>query len=211
MDKHLVAFDANGTLLDDRDQFFEALNAVFIHFGCDPLPPDEIRERFSQPWTDIYSKAGIYPQHGQEELYRLYNDAYRAATPPPQAANGCAEALEALRAQGCLLAVISAQQDEITRPLLETLGLLTHFNDVVSGVEDKAEALRALLKRYNLAPAQSAYVGDQDSDMRFARRVGVLAIGYAGGIHSPARLLNAGAQVLIDRLDEIPGLFVAEG
>jgi phosphoglycolate phosphatase-like HAD superfamily hydrolase len=90
------------------------------------------------------------------------------------------------------------------------LGLLVYFNNVVGGVEDKAEALRALLKRHNLASAQAAYVGDQDSDMRFARRAGVLAIGYTGGIHPPARLQNAGAQVLVDRLDEIPGLFVVE-
>jgi phosphoglycolate phosphatase-like HAD superfamily hydrolase len=59
MDKHLVAFDINGTLLADRKQFFEALNAIFIHFDSNPLPPDEIQERFSQPWTDLYREAGI--------------------------------------------------------------------------------------------------------------------------------------------------------
>lgn len=198
----LVAFDVNGTLLADREQFLGALNAVFTHFGHEALPEDELRERFSQPWVELYRSAGIYPSHSAEELYAVYNTAYQAA-PAPEAATGAKATLDRLKGAGAMLVVISTQQDSVTRPLLENLRLLSCFNDVIGGVEDKAEVLRGLFERYSIKPAEAAYVGDQDSDMHFARRAGALAVGYTGGIHPAKRLQEAGAQILIGALDDL--------
>jgi phosphoglycolate phosphatase len=203
----LVAFDANGTLLDDAPFMVAALNAVFLALGRPALPSPEVARRLGVPWTGLYRQMGISPDEiSDQELGRLYREAYLAG-PVPTLATGAEAAIRGLVRRGLMVTVLSAQEEALTRRQLTPWpALLTGLSEVCGGVSDKTVALRDLAARQGLDPTELAYVGDQVSDMTAAKAAGGTPIGRAGGLHPAWRLRRAGAKIVVADLTEIPDL-----
>ncbi|MEK9179795.1 MAG: HAD family hydrolase [Patescibacteria group bacterium] len=203
----LVAFDVNGTLFSDQGAFFEALNSIFDHFKKPRLSLGELRKRFTQPWTKIYRESGITEELASEKkLYEIYNVAYRAQ-PHPELSPGALHALEWLREQRIPVVIISTQYNELTEPLLKQRGLTDFFEELIGGVHDKSESLLGLAAERGFAPEEIAYIGDQDSDVKFAFKAGCIPVAYTGGVHDRERLASAGAKMFLDNLGELPKVF----
>ncbi len=65
------------------------------------------------------------------------------------------------RAMGMRVAVISGRSSRAVETRMAELKVM----DLVQSCGDKAAALRELLERYNLTPAEAAYVGDDINDL----------------------------------------------
>ncbi|GEM_PF-1465098 len=201
-------FDVNGTIFDDRDALFESLNSVFDHFKKPRLSAEELSERLTSPWTKIYRDAGVSEiQASETELYSLYNAAYRNQS-PSQPARGILEALEWIRKRPwpTFTVIVSTQQNEITLPLLIRHKLDKYFFEVLGGVSDKADAITNFLEQHNISPEEAIYVGDQDSDMKFALGAKVIPIAHTQGAHSRERMKRAGAEFFLEHFEELPRL-----
>ena len=55
------------------------------------------------------------------------------------------------------------------------------------------------------APAETLMVGDTSFDMEMARAAGARAIGVAWGYHPPELLEAAGAELILESFDQLPG------
>lgn len=134
----LVAFDANGTLLDDAPFMVAALNAVFLALGRPALPSPEVARRLGVPWTGLYRQMGISPDEiSDQELGRLYREAYLAG-PVPTLATGAEAAIRGLVRRGLMVTVLSAQEEALTRRQLAPWpALLRGLSEVCGGVSDK--------------------------------------------------------------------------
>jgi phosphoglycolate phosphatase-like HAD superfamily hydrolase len=119
-------------------------------------------------------------------------------------------ALRELNHRGCQTAILSAQEEAMTRSQLSDWPALSaSLCELLGGVDDKAKALRELAACHRLVPAQLAYVGDQVSDMTEAQSAGVLPVGRLGGIGSASRLRRAGAAIRVADLGLLPDLLAA--
>jgi phosphoglycolate phosphatase len=207
---HLVAFDANGTLLDDAPALTAALNSVFRALGRPALPRAELVRRLGVPWTDLYRDLGVSRLEASDaELGRLYREAYLSG-PTPTLAAGARTAVQGLRDLGLVVSVLSAQEEALTRSQLAFWpDLLAGLAEIRGGVDDKVAALGELATQHGLRPQQMAYVGDQVSDMVAARASGVMPIGRAGGLAPAAHLRRAGAKAIVTDLAQIVGLIAA--
>jgi len=206
MKTKLITFDVNGTLFDDTDIFWNAINGVFSRFGRQLLPIEVLQERFGQPWTRIYREEGISEEAvTDEELYRTYNELYQSQ-PSPSLFRGLKSTLQWLKKQGVLLAIVSTQQNEITIPLLKSHGLDKLFFEVSGSVPDKAEALKKILKTTQVLAHEAAYVGDQEDDMRNAKKAGFTSIAFTGGLHTRERLEAVNPDFVITKFKELKEL-----
>ena len=95
---------------------------------------------------------------------------------------------------------------KIINRLLDQHALNLLFSRVEGGVHDKAETILALCSEMDVSPQEVAYVGDQDSDMRFARAAGCIAVAYLGGVHTKTKLAKAGAQYFLKDFRELKTL-----
>jgi 3-deoxy-D-manno-octulosonate 8-phosphate phosphatase (KDO 8-P phosphatase) len=77
--------------------------------------------------------------------------------------------LKMLRASGVELAIITGRTSRCVELRAKNLGI-THL---FQGVENKLEVMQALLAKLQLAPAASAYMGDDVVDLPVMRRVGL--------------------------------------
>jgi phosphoglycolate phosphatase len=206
----LVAFDFNGTLIDDSPLLVGALNAVFVALGRPALSRAQIAARLGLPWTDLYRGLGVSTADASDaEIGRLYREAYLAG-PAPMLYPDVIPALRELNRRGDQTVILSAQEERMTRTQLsEWPDLLAAVGELLGGIDDKAGALRDLAARHSLPITQIAYVGDQASDMTEALAAGALAVGRLGGIGSATRLRRAGAAILVADLAQLPDLLAA--
>ncbi len=79
-----------------------------------------------------------------------------------------------MREAGLKVAIISARQSQVTAERMAALGI----EYVYQGSQDKAQTYSALLDELGLAPAETAYVGDDLVDLPVLNRAG-LAVAVA--------------------------------
>lgn len=203
MDAELVIFDANGTLFDDVDIFYRALNRIFPDFGHEKLDPDTLRERFGQPWTKIYRSEGITEDDAsRSDLYRRYNHHYQSLGPPPLS-DGADEVLRALKTAGIERAIVSSQKNDVTIPALKTNDVREYFATIIGGSSDKSESIASVLDDHNKQPSRAIYIGDQKKDIEHARQAGVIDVAYLNGVHDRDDLIAMNPSFAIDNMREL--------
>jgi phosphoglycolate phosphatase len=191
-----VGFDLDMTLIDSRPGILAAYKALTAKTGVwvdaelaitrlGPPLRTELREWF--PADEVEQAVETY-----RALYPDY--AITPTVPTP----GAAAALEAVRAHGFRVVVVTSKLGRLAARHLEHLGLPA---DELAGdlfAEGKATAIVEHGVRW--------YVGDHAGDMIAARTAGVPGIGVATGPCSAEELWEAGATHVLSDLTAFPAL-----
>lgn len=189
-----VGFDLDMTLVDSRPGIAAAYRALTERTGV-PVDAELAVSRLGPPLrTEI---AHWFPPEQVESAVRVYRELYPAyAITPTLPLPGAREAIEAIRARGGRVLVVTSKVGGLARLHLDHLGLTV---DELAGdlfAEQKATALRE--------HGATHYVGDHVADMAAAAAAGVPGIGVATGPCSRNELRAAGADVVLDQLTEFP-------
>nr|WTA68224.1 HAD hydrolase-like protein [Micromonospora sp. NBC_00855] len=189
-----VGFDLDMTLVDSRPGIAAAYRALTARTGV-PVDAELAVSRLGPPLrTEI---AHWFPPEQVESAVRVYRELYPAyAITPTLLLPGAREAIEAIRARGGRVLVVTSKIGRLARLHLDHLGLAV---DELAGdlfAEQKATALRE--------HGATHYVGDHVADMVAAAAAGVPGIGVATGPCSSDELRAAGAEVALDELTEFP-------
>ncbi|MEU8326800.1 HAD family hydrolase [Micromonospora sp. NPDC048839] len=189
-----VGFDLDMTLVDSRPGIAAAYRALTARTGV-PVDAELAVSRLGPPLrTEI---AHWFPPEQIESAVRVYRELYPAyAITPSVLLSGAREAIDAIRARGGRVLVVTSKIGRLARLHLDHLGLAV---DELAGdlfAEQKATALRE--------HDATHYVGDHVADMVAAATAGVPGIGVATGPCSHDELRTAGANVVLDDLTEFP-------
>ncbi|MBG6068320.1 HAD family hydrolase [Micromonospora ureilytica] len=189
-----VGFDLDMTLVDSRPGIAAAYRALTARTGV-PVDAELAVSRLGPPLrTEI---AHWFPPDQVESAVRVYRELYPAyAITPTLLLPGAREAIDAIRARGGRVLVVTSKIGRLARLHLDHLGLAV---DELAGdlfAEQKATALRE--------HGATHYVGDHVADMVAAAAAGVPGIGVATGPCSSAELREAGAEVVLNELTEFP-------
>jgi len=191
-----VGFDLDMTLIDSRPgiaaTYRQLAGDTGVHIDADLAvtrlgPPLEHEIAHWFPAEEIPAAVAryraLYPHH---------------AIAPTTALPGAAEALDAVRAAGGRVLVLTAKKADLAELHLRHLGLVADELRGLAWAEGKAAALREY--------GALAYVGDHVADMAAARSAGVLAIGVTTGPCDADELVTAGAQVVLRDLRDFPAV-----
>ncbi|MFY1618986.1 HAD family hydrolase [Micromonospora sp. WMMD736] len=189
-----VGFDLDMTLVDSRPGIAAAYRALTAKTGV-PVDADLAVSRLGPPLrTEI---AHWFPPEQVESAVLLYRELYPAyAITPTVPLPGAREAVDAIRARGGRVLVVTSKVAGLAQLHLDHLGLVV---DELAGdlfAEQKATALRE--------HGATHYVGDHVADMVAAGVAGVPGIAVATGPCSPDELRAAGASVVLDDLTGFP-------
>ena len=140
---------------------------------------------------------------------KRYREHYYAARVPPEPYPGVVETLDALKAKGLQLAIVTSKISWGASGELERAGILDRFATVVGFDECERpkpapDPLLLAMARMGLSEsAQIAYVGDSPTDIQAARAVGCHAIGAAWGALDLERLRAEDPDLLANRPGEV--------
>ena len=200
--KRLAIFDCDGTLVDSDATIYAALKASMEQNGFAVPPPGLSRRVVGLSLAE--AMAALLPDATRETHLRLAED-YKRAFMSLRAAgqveeplfDGILELLDALEADGWLLAVATGKSDRGLRHCLDQHGLHARFVSLQTADRhpskpDPSMAEQAIADA-GATPQSTIVVGDTSFDMAMAVAAGASGIGAGWGYHEAEELIEAGA------------------
>ena len=199
-------FDMDGTLLDTLSDLAAAVNYALRTHGMPEHSIDDVRRFVGNGVRKLMERAipdgAANPQFNETfATFRQYYMAHSLDTTRPY--EGIPEALAALKARGCRLAVVSNKMMAATQELCQHF-----FPDTIEVAigENEAEGIRkkpapdtvfAALKALGVGKEGAVYVGDSDVDIETARNSGLPCISVLWGFRDRDFLIQHGAKTFI--------------
>jgi len=214
MPVRLIIFDLDGTLVDTSEDIANALNAALLPLGSGPLGVEETKALVGEGITRLIEKAlGPEGVGRRDEAVGRFLEHYSAhlldhSRPYPRVE----ETLRKL--PGMKKAVLSNKKEDLSRRLLDGLGLLKHF-DLVAGSDTTPEkkpsplAVEHVLKALGISARDAVLVGDSDLDIQAGRAAGLATVAAAYGYRGRDAL--RGADHLIEDIGELLPLLRSRG
>lgn len=205
----LILFDLDGTLIDSRVDVANAANAARAAVGLASLPLETVQGYVGDGVTKLVER--ILPEERRGafdaalaaflEFYAAHSLDHTTLYP------GVRETVEAL-ARDLKLAVVTNKRRYLTMPILEGLGIVRFFSQVVGGDGPLArkpspEPLISVCEAEGIPPGESLMVGDSPTDVAAARAAGIFVCGATYG-YKPAEVVRAaGPDYVIDTFSEM--------
>lgn len=210
----LVVFDLDGTLVDSLPDLAAAANYALRHLGLPERPLAEHRRLIGHGEANFVRRF-LGPDHQElfDEALNLYLEYYsRHLGERCQVYPGVAETLARLLPRK--LAVLSNKREDLTRQVLQVMGLARFFVQVRGGdsygtLKPDPAGLQALIRELQAEPRRTLMVGDKPEDVLTGRGAGSYTAALTSGYSEPEALLAAAPDYLLEnfsRLANLPGL-----
>lgn len=178
----------DGTIGDTIPMCIKAFKQAVSPYAGHLLTDREIVKTFGLNETGMI-KSIVQESWAQSlhDFYSLYEKLHYECSEPYE---GIRDLIAALRAKGCILALITGNGERSCRITLNEFGVEHDFDEILTGSENeniKAQSLRLLLKKYDLLPAQCVYIGDAVSDVSEAGKVGGICLSALWGTTATAK------------------------
>ncbi len=200
----LLVFDWDGTLMDSTALIVASLQTACRELGL-PVPPDE-RARYIIGLGLNDAMAHVLPDVDPAEYPRVaerYGNHFRQGDPATPLFPGAEEALRALSADGCLLAVATGKSRRGLDRALEQTGLKSVFHATRCGEESGAKPhpgmLHHLIGALGASAQSTLMIGDTTHDLQMAINAGVVAVAAAYGAHPRAQLSALNPLACVDQ------------
>jgi phosphoglycolate phosphatase len=208
-----IIFDLDGTLVDSAPDLCGVVNEMLKLHGRVLLDFDDIRKMVGDGAAKLiergFGATGGLPAP-LPDLTREFIERYeRRIAEETQPFPGVVATLERIQAAGLPMAVCTNKTTRLSTRLLDALDLSRFFAAVVGGDGPVRKPdpghLRIVMDRLGTKAGNTLMVGDSTNDVAAAKAAGmkVVAVSFGYTTIAPADL---GADVLIDRFDELAGV-----
>lgn len=201
----LVAFDLDGTLLNTIDDLAYACNHTLEVSGYPRRSLDEVRRFVGNGIPKLIERALPDPVSVEEfdKLVEIFNEYYAEHLWDYSVEyDGISELIEAFRAQGKTLMVLTNKNEILARKIVQ------HFYPgifvKVLGDNPKKELkpdpsyYYEALEELQIAPEDTILIGDSDTDVKTAVNSGAYGIGAEWGYRNAEILAENGADIIIE-------------
>ena len=214
----LVLFDCDGTLVDSQHAIVAAMEAAWLQEGLVPPEPHLVRRVVGLSLVEAV--AGLLPEGDSachERLAEHYKEAFatdrRAGRHVEPLFAGMRAVLEALERAGVTMGVATGKSMRGLAGVLHRHDLGGFFAtlqtaDIGPGKPDPDMIFRALAETGGTAAA-TVMIGDTVYDIEMARRAGTASIGVSWGYHEPEELIEAGADIVVDKAEDLLAAILA--
>jgi len=198
----LAIFDCDGTLVDSGAPIYAALKTSLERNGIPVPPPSLSRRVIGLSLTE--AMAALLPSETAGRHAQLADD-YRRAVMDLRAAgeveeplfDGVLDLLDALEAEGWLLAVATGKSDRGLNHCLDRHGIHARFVSLQTADRHPSKPHPSMVDQAiadaGASPGTTIVVGDTSFDMAMAANAGATGIGAGWGYHEPRELIAAGA------------------
>ncbi len=210
-----VLFDLDGTILDTNELIIQS----FLHAVKGIAPPDFGREHIipsmGLPLAEqLQLFTGLTEVDEVMRAYREYNarihDELVSLFP------GVAEVIPRLKERGIKLGIVTTKMRPMTEKALHMFGLYPYMDAIIT-LDDVARPKphpEPVLKAASLIgaePAHTLMVGDSVVDVESAKRAGAWAAGVTWSLKGEAVLRDAGADLILESMEQLLTLFETRG
>jgi phosphoglycolate phosphatase len=200
----LVAYDWNGTLLDDVDLQYQSVAHVFKKFDLTAPPKEEYFGAITlKDFWEFYWRNGI-PRSvtkAQFDMWRLeFMGEYWNSSLIRKDARAL---LWWCKARGMSQVLITGEMSRIVFQQLGELSLTSMFSHVWSHVESKRSTLLRAIECFGIKPHEVVFIDDMRDCLEDGNKVGVHTIGITTGFSPKERILLANPEDTAGSIREV--------
>lgn len=163
-------FDLDGTILDSVDLRVKAWRYAFQMFDIS-VPDSEIRPLIGLPGENL---AGRYYKH-PDEVERKEEEFFTKHLSEVTFFSDVRTTFDAMMSQNIGIVIVTSSRRDLTKRLDVPADRIVTIDDVTNGKPDTEPYLRALAY-LKIAPSELLVVGDSESDLIPAKRLGAVAV-----------------------------------
>ena len=196
MDKQLLIFDFDGTLIDSVPDLADATNAMLITLGKAPYPLDTIRNWVGNGSKMLVERAlvgkievleGELTEEAVDHAEQVFFDAYKNTSGSKTVAYPDVDSgLKKLQATGFKLALVTNKPIRFVPKILQSFGWQDLFSEVLGGdslltKKPDPEPLLNVCNALNINPAQAVMIGDSRNDILAGQNANMNTLGLSYG------------------------------
>ena len=208
---NFIVFDLDGTLVDSLPDLAASANYALSQLGL-PEHPLEAHQKMIGHGEKNYVRRFLGPDHQHlfTQALDLYLEYYsRHLGDLTRIYPGVAETLA--RLSSLKMAVLSNKQEELSRGLVQVMGLASFFMAVRGGdsygvLKPSPEGLSALIRELGGEPTQTLMVGDKPEDILTGRGAGVYTAGVTYGYGDLAAIAAAQPNNVLNTFSQLADL-----
>lgn len=217
-----VAFDLDGTLVDTLPDLHASANRMLRDLGLAPVDAETVRAYIGrgidrlvrrllagEPDSDTHGNSVEPDSIVLGEAGAIFRKHYRQLlTNESRLFPETEESLRRMRQMGLKLACVTNKTDAFTRPLLDGLGVLHLFDEVISGdtLERKKPdpmPLTYCARQFGITPDRLLMVGDSQTDTLCARAAGCPVICVPFGYRSGMELHELDCDAIVPAVSDL--------
>ena len=208
-----AVFDLDGTLADTLESIAHCTNQALESIGYEPLETDCYRYYAGDGAKMLLTRALIASGDTKlsrlEEIEPIFSEIFeKGCMYHVKPYDGIVETVQGLRDMGYRVAVLSNKRHERTKDVVTALfgeGVFDEVQGQTEGIRRKPspDGALAIAERLGVKPENCLYFGDTNTDMQTACAAGMYGVGVLWGFRDRRELIDSGAQVLVDKPQEI--------
>ncbi len=210
IDKKLIIWDWNGTLLNDMHICIDAINHLLFVRKKPVINLKTYKEIFTFPVKDYYIAAGFDFTNESFDIPALqFMDLYKNQLRTAELYSEVKSVLRHFKAKNIHQAVLSAMEHQLLLESIKEKKINDYFQAIL-GIEDhfangKTHQAEKLIKNFDINPKEAIFIGDTIHDHEVALEIGCDAILVSHGHQSHERLSSTGRKI-IHNLEELTSI-----
>lgn len=224
-----ILFDLDGTLTDPKPGITACVQYALHKMGIEEPDLDKLEPFIGPPLLDSFHEFYGFDEEQGQQAIAFYRERFSVTGLfENEVYPGMEQLLKELKAAGRKLAVASSKPGVFVERILEHFGLCAYFDVVVGSELDGTrgkkeevveEALWLLLpeelfheimeirgERLERKYDTVVMVGDRRFDIQSAKEFHIASIGVNYGYAAPGELSFAGADVIVETVEELGGV-----
>ena len=204
----LLVFDWDGTLMDSEAHIVTSMQRAMSDAQLPEMARTEIRDIIGLGLREALDR--LLPSE-TEAMHLQLIDRYRYhffADDPCEPFEGAESVLQALSAQGYLMAVATGKGRRGLDRVLQSTGFGQYFVETRCADETcskpNPQMLREIIEVTGVLPSQTLMIGDTEYDLEMANAARTASLGVDYGVHSRERLLACGPLGCLSSIKALP-------
>ncbi len=211
----LAVFDVDGTLIDSQHNIVASMIGACERNAVAAPSADEIRRIIGLSLHEAVMR--LLPGVEDGLILRViedYKNGFAELRARPDHHEplfpGVMEALDALEADGWVLAVATGKSRRGLLAMIDRHGLHGRFVSLQTADDNPGKPDPAMLRRAiaeaGVRAEESVMIGDTSYDMQMGRSAGARAIGVGWGYHATEELVASGADLVVETYPQLVGV-----
>ncbi|WP_346352988.1 HAD family hydrolase [Azotosporobacter soli] len=212
-----ILFDLDGTLTDPALGISNSIIYALKKYGIEVGERSELFKFIGPPLAESFEKYYGFSEEKANQAVEYFREYYRAQGIFENVIyDGIEELLKTLQEKHRQLLVATTKPEVFAKQILEHFAIAQYFSFIAGSNLDgtrvkKDEVIAYALESCKITDlTKTIMIGDREHDVLGAKKIGIASLGVLFGYGDRAEHEKAGADYIVERVDEIEKIVCAE-
>ncbi len=212
-----ILFDLDGTLTDPALGITNSIIYALKKYGIEVGERSELFKFIGPPLAESFEKYYGFSEEKAKQAVEYFREYYRDQGIFENVVyDGVEELLKTLKEKNKQLLVATTKPEVFAKQILEHFAIAQYFSFIAGSNLDgtrvkKDEVIAYALESCKITDlAKTIMIGDREHDVLGAKKIGIASIGVLFGYGDRVEQEKAGADYIVERVDEIEKIVCAE-